>query len=161
MKKYLPLILLILIVVLHSCVFKSDDKRSLLKVFPLSPYTDTVKFDKDEDVGPERKNGIKIKYFIINESVDYTELTKDRITDFIRDSLQKDTKRYRAIYFTFYKKGHSLDKDYQQTAADPLANYLNNKFAEYEYINGKLFNFDFYKDGAYYEPPTTNEEASN
>ncbi len=33
MKKYLPLILLILTVVLHSCVFKSDDKRSLIKIF--------------------------------------------------------------------------------------------------------------------------------
>ena len=159
-KHFYSLILLISISVIYSCNLKTS-RRNLINIYPLSPYTDSVKFDKDEDVGKERKNGIKIKYYIINESVDYSELTKDRIKDFIRDSLHKELKRYQAVYFTFYKKGGGLDRNFQQTADNKLLSYKDNKFAEFEYINGQLFNFDFYKNGEYYVPPVINEEANS
>ena len=161
MKKYFyPLIFFVFAIAIYSCTLKAS-RRNLIKIYPLSPYIDSVKFDKDEDVGKERRNGIKTKYYIINESVDYSELTKDRIKDFIRDSLHNDLKRYPAIYFTFYKKGSGLDRDFQQTAGDKLVDHKDNKFAEFEYINGQLFNFDFYRDGTYYEPPVINEEANS
>jgi len=159
-KNFYPLVLLALISIIYSCTLKTT-RRNLIKIYPLSPYTDSVKFDKDEDVGKERRNGIKIKYYIINENVDYSELTKDRIKDFIRDSLHNELKRYPAVYFTFYKKGSGLDRDFQQTVDNKLLSYKDNKFAEFEYINGQLFNFDFYKDGAYYEPPVINEESNS
>jgi hypothetical protein len=160
-KNFYPITLLILItIIFYSCTLKTN-RRNLIKIYPLSPYTDSVKFDKDEDVDKERRNGIKIKYYIINENVDYSELTKDRIKDFIRDSLHNELKRYPAVYFTFYKKGSGLDRDFQQTTDNKLLNYRNNKFAEFEYINGQLFNFDFYKNGAYYEPPVINEESNS
>ncbi|OCX51335.1 hypothetical protein BEL04_14995 [Mucilaginibacter sp. PPCGB 2223] len=162
MRKYFYLFtLFVFIITVYSCTLKAS-RRNLIKIYPLSPYIDSVKFDKDEDVGKERRNGIKIKYYLINESVDYTELTKDRIKDFIRDSLHNELKRYPAVYFTFYKKGSGLDRDFQQTADNKLAtNYKDNKFAEFEYINGQLFNFDFYKDGEYYVPPVINEESNS
>lgn len=161
MKRYFyPVILVMLIAVAYSCNLKTT-RRNLIQIYPLSPYTDSVKFDKDEDVGKERRNGIKIKYYIINENVDYSELTKDRIKDFIRDSLRNEVKRYPAVYFTFYKKGSGLDRDFQQTADNKLLSYKDNKFAEFEYIGGQLFNFDFYKNGAYYEPPVINEDANS
>ncbi|WP_448699803.1 hypothetical protein ACFGVR_22055 [Mucilaginibacter sp. AW1-3] len=162
MKRYFyPVILFTLITIVYNCTLKTT-RRNLIKIYPLSPYTDSVKFDKDEDVGKERKNGIKIKYYIINENVDYSELTKDRIKDFIRDSLHNELKRYPAIYFTFYKKGSGLDRDFQQAAGNMLvSNFKDNKFAEFEYINGQLFNFDFYKNGVYYEPPVINEESNS
>jgi len=158
-KNFYHIALFAVITVIYSCTLK-ETKPGLIKIYPLSPYIDSVKFDKDEDVGKERRNGIKIKYYIINESVDYTDLTKERIKDFIRDSLRLDLKRYSAIYFTFYKKGSGLDREFQQTADNTLASYKDNKFAEFEYINGQLFNFDYYKDGAYYEPPVTNQETA-
>ncbi len=159
MKKTYLLLLLTLPILIYSC--SRSGKHSLVQVYPLSPYLDSVTFSKDEDVSPERKAGIKIKYFIIDENIDYTELSKSRLQDFIRDSLNRDYNKYKAIYFTFYKSSSSLDKDFKQTSANKLSSYNNDKFAEFEYINGKLFNFDFYKDGAYYEPPTTNENAAN
>lgn len=144
-----------------ACGCASDTtRRELIKIYPVSPFIDSVKFDKDEDVGKERKNGIKIKYYIINENVDYTELTKDRIKDFIHDSLSIDLKKYPAIYFTFYKKGSGLDRNFQQTAENKLVSYKDNKFAEFEYINGQLFNFDYYKNGDYYEPEVVNAGAN-
>jgi len=161
MRKYFyPLTFFVFVTAVYSCTLKTS-RRNLIKIYPLSPYTDSVKFDKDEDVGKERRNGIKIKYYIINENVDYSELTKDRIKDFIRDSLRNELKRYPAVYFTFYKKGSGLDRDFQQTATDKLVDHKDNKFAEFEYISGQLFNFDFYKDGVYYEPPVTNEESNS
>jgi len=159
MKKYYLFLLLAVLTVVYSCNTKT--RRDMIRISPLSPFTDSVKFDKDEDVGKERKDGIKIKYYIINESVDYTELTKDRIKDFIRDSLHNITARYQAVYFTFYKKGSGLDQDFQQTPGAKLVDtYKDNKFAEFEYINGQLFNFDFYKNGEYYVPPVINEDAN-
>lgn len=158
-RSFYPVALFTIMTIAYGCADKKS-RPALIKIYPLSPYADSVKFDKDEDVGKERRNGIKIKYYLINESVDYTDLTKDRIKDFIRDSLRNDLKRYPAIYFTFYKKGWDLSRDFQQTANNTLASHKDNKFAEFEYINGQLFNFDYYKDGVYYEPPVTNGETA-
>src|SRR5471030_305840 len=140
-KNFYPITLLILITIIYSCTLKTT-RLNLIKIYPLSPYTDSVKFDKDEDVGKERRNGIKIKYYVINESVDYSELTKDRIKDFIRDSLRNELKKYPAVYFTFYKKGSGIDRDFRKTADNNLLSHKDNKFAEFEFINGQLFNFD-------------------
>jgi hypothetical protein len=144
---YLP-ILFILITLAYSC--STPGKRNIVQVYPLSPYLDSVTFSKDEDVSSERKSGIKIKYFIIDENMEYSELSKSRLQDFIRDSLKREYTEYKAVYFTFYKPSSSLDKDFKQTAANKLTNHNNDKFAEFEYINGKLFNFVFYKECAYY-----------
>jgi hypothetical protein len=159
MKKSYVFVILLLAGIIFAFKYFTK-RRDEIRIYPLSPYADSIKFTKDEDVSNERRNGIQIKFYVIEENVEYNQQAKDKMDAYITKYLRKELKTHPAIYFTFYKEASGLDRDSQHTLADLNNNHLKDKFAEYEYINAKLFNFDFYKNGEYYEP-NAGEDPNN
>ena len=159
MKKILLTAAVIIAVVIlgFNYLKKQHDE---IRIYPLSPYADSIKFSKDEDVSTERRNGIQIRFFVFDNDPAYTPASKNKMDAYITKYLHKELKQHKAIYFTFYKATPLLDKDSQHTLADLEKNHKQDKFAEYEYLNAKLYNFDFYKNGEYYEP-TAADDADN
>ncbi|EHQ24441.1 hypothetical protein [Mucilaginibacter paludis] len=147
MNKILPFLFLALSGIISSC----QQKRTAFDIHPLSPYTDVVKIKKD-DIGSNGPTLIKTQYYIVNESADYTEKTKNRLQNFIEINLSRDVAHNQTIYFTFYTGGLTFTKNTTQTKNDLITGHAKDKLAEFEYVNGKLYNFDFYKDGTYYSP---------
>jgi hypothetical protein len=154
-KGYIVLFLITAMVFFAFNYFKK--RKTEIRVYPLSPYTDSIKFSKDEDVSNERRNGIQIRYYLFDNDEDYSKESKDKMDIYITKYLRKEIKSHPAIYLTFYRTGDSLDKDGHYTSRELNNNHLKEKYAEYEYINAKLFNFDFYKNGRYYVPPPVED----
>jgi len=154
MKKFLYAFLIVLFAGVIFGFNYLKRRKEEIRIYPLSPYADSIKFTKDEDVSRERRNGIQIRFFLFDNDADYSPMSKDKMDVYIVKYLRKELKEHKAIYFTFYKST-TLDQDGRYTLNDLNKTHLADKYAEYEYINGKLFNFDFYKDGEYYEPPPT------
>jgi hypothetical protein len=156
MKKiYISSVLIIAAIIFSFNYFKK--RKSEIRIYPLSPYTDSIKFSKDEDVSRERRNGIQIRFYAFEDDPEYTPESKAKMDAYIAKYLRKEIKEHPAIYLTFYRGVSLLDKDSHHTADDLNNNHLKDKFAEYEYINAKLFNFDFYKNGQYYELPPAED----
>ncbi|MBW4889339.1 hypothetical protein KXQ82_06410 [Mucilaginibacter sp. HMF5004] len=150
----------LIILAVFFCFTYLKNRKNEIRIYPLSPYTDSIKFLKDEDVSHERRNGIQIRFYVF-ENADYTQKSKDKMDAYIAKYLRKEIKDHPAIYFTFYKETPFLDKDSHLTLFSLNKDHLKDKFAEYEYINAKLFNFDFYKDGEYYIPPPEEDDTNN
>lgn len=148
MKKNLTVLVLSLAALLSNC----KQKQNEFNIAPLSPYSDVIKLTKD-DVGSTVQTVIKTHYYLVNESVDYTEKSKNRLQNYIETKLKADIAANKSIYFTFYKGSFALSKNSTPTKSELSTTYANNKLAEFEYIDGKLYNFDFYKDGKYYTSP--------
>lgn len=144
MKRLYYLITITLL--LYSCQPKHGEYR----IYPLSPFTDSVTFAKDEDISQNLRSGIKIQYYIIDEKMERNEKSRLRIQAFIESRLKQDIKKAKAIYFTFYTGSFTFNKNSIQSKSELLSKHIDDKFAEFEYINGKLHNFDLYKDGTYY-----------
>jgi hypothetical protein len=159
MKKVYVFLILIVAAIIFSFNYLQKRKTEI-RIYPLSPYTDSIKFSKDEDVSRERRNGIQIRYYVFDDDCDYSKMSKDKMDQYIVKYLRKEIKDHPAIYFTFYKMTGDLDKDGHYTSKELNNTHLKDKYAEYEYINTKQFNFDFYKDGAYYQPPP-NDDPNN
>lgn len=152
MKKYVLAFSVVLCTLICGC----EQKRGEYKIYPLSPFSSQVTFSKDEDIGSEMRAGLKTQYYLVDEDVNYTDHTKLRLQDFIQTKLGQDINNNKAIYFTFYKGTFTFSRNSVQTKEQLESDHANDKFAEFEYKDGKFYNFDFYKDGTYYEPPVTN-----
>jgi hypothetical protein len=153
--------LLVSIVVLCTIICSCEQKRSEFKIYPLSPYSDVIQFSKDEDISKDMRSGLKTQYYIVDESIDYTDKTKNRLQNFIEMNLKSDINGNKSIYFTFYKGGFSFNRNSIQTKDQLVNDHANDKLAEFEYVDGKLYNFDFYKDGSYYTPPVEDKGQSD
>ena len=147
--------ILLLAALIFGCHFHKNGNH--LNVVPLSPYNDVLTFSKDEDVSAERKDGVKIKYYLIDDDVEWTPEFQNKLQNYVLTDLKQEINDNKAIYFTFYKSSSDLNTDSKPDKASLLKDHLNDKFAEIEYLNGKLYNFDFFKDGAYYKPSVENE----
>ena len=157
-KRIPPFLVSILVVVstlFNAC--KHGNRNGLLNANPLSPYTDSITFSKDEDVSAERRNGIKIKYFAIDEDVSYGLKFQNKLQDFIELAHKNDIVTNQAIYFTFYKTSADLDKDGKYSKQELITKHLNDKFAEFEYLGGKVYNVEYYKNGTYFTPDNSEE----
>lgn len=148
MKKTVTFIILSCAII-SSC----EQKRSEYKIYPLSPFSSEIDLGKGGDLDKEIQTSIKTQYYIDDEDVDLTARTKVRLQDFIKEKLGADINNNKAIYFTFYKGSFTFSRNSVQTKEELETNHANDKLAEFEYKNGKLYNFDFFKNGTYYEQP--------
>jgi hypothetical protein len=147
----LPVFITLTILFLFSAC-KRHGSGTMLDASPLSPFTDDIKYSKDEDVGPERKDGIKIQFYAIDEDVKFSRKFQIRIEEFIEKAHRADITENKAIYFRFYKTSSALDKDGKYTKEELESKHLDDKFADFEYLGGKLYNVEFFKKGQYYTP---------
>lgn len=145
----------VLAFIISSCAIISGcgQKRGEYKIYPLSPFTSELKLGKGGDLDKEIQTDIKTQYYIDDEDIDLTDRTKVRLQDFIKEKLGADVNNNKAIYFTFYKGTFTFSRNSVQTKEELETNHANEKLAEFEYKDGKLYNFDFFKDGTYYEQP--------
>ncbi len=146
MKRLFYALTIVTIAILQSCHAGHGE----FKIYPLSPFTDSVTFSKDEDVSKDLRSGIKIKYYVIDEEMDRNDRYRLRLQAYIETRLKEEITKSRAIYFTFYKGSFAFNKNSTLTKPDLLSKHADDKFAEFEYINGKLYNYDLYKNGTYF-----------
>jgi hypothetical protein len=149
MKKVLYTTFILFCTIIYSCA----PPKGEYKIYPLSPFTYEQKFSKDEDINKDFSSGLKTQYYIVDEDVDLTDKTRLRLKDFIETKLGADLANNKAIYFTFYKGTFTFSRNSVQTKEQLETEHAEQKLAEFEYRDGKLYNFDFFKDGAYYEQP--------
>jgi hypothetical protein len=147
MKKPLLALLIVLCAIIYGC----EQKRDEFKIYPLSPFNSTVTLGKNGDIDKDIQMELKTQYYLVDEDVDLTDRTKVRLEDFIKQKLGQDINNNKAIYFTFYKGTFTFSRNSVQTKEQLETDHAMDKLAEFEYKNGKLYNFDFFKDGAYYE----------
>jgi hypothetical protein len=136
----------LLVIILVSC----HRQHGEYKIYPLSPFTDAVIIKNRPAAGQEFIPQIKTYFYIVEESTDLTDKTRVRLENFIITHMQKEIHSNRAIYFTFYKGGLTFGRNSTQTKTQLNIDHANDKLAEFEYKDGKLYNFDFYKNGTYY-----------
>ncbi len=149
MKKTLLAFIIVLCTIIYGC----EPKKNEFKIYPLSPFSSQINLGKGGDLDKEILPEIKTQYYLVDEDIDLTDKTKLRLQDFITQKLGADINNNKAIYFTFYKGTFSFSRNSVQTKEELETKHSNDKIAEFEYKNGKLYNFDFYKDGTYYEQP--------
>lgn len=145
--------LLACIILLTTMIYGCEQKRNEFKIYPLSPFSSVVDLGKGGDLDKDIQPTIKTQYYLVDEDVDLTDKTRVRLQDFINQKLGQDINNNKAIYFTFYKGTFTFSRNSVQTKEELETNHAEQKLAEFEYKDGKLYNFDFYKDGVYYDPP--------
>ncbi|MEO6523979.1 MAG: hypothetical protein ABIN91_20010 [Mucilaginibacter sp.] len=142
-----------LVIVLCTIFCSCEPKRGEYKIYPLSPFSTQVDLGEGGDLDKDIQTNIKTQYYLVDEDVDLTDKTKVRLQDFIKEKLGADINNNKAIYFTFYKGTFTFSRNSVQTKEELEANHADQKLAEFEYKDGKLYNFDFFKNGTYYEQP--------
>jgi hypothetical protein len=147
MKKTLLFLTFALLILFYGCSPKPNE----FKIYPLSPFSSQVDLGQGGDLDKDIQTKIKTQYYLVDEDVDLTDKTKVRLQDFIKQKLGADINSNKAIYFTFYKGTFSFSRNSVQSKEDLETNHAKDKLAEFEYKNGQLYNFDFYKDGTYYQ----------
>ena len=145
--------LLALILALSTLIYGCEQKRNEFKIYPLSPFSSDMSLGKGGDIDKDIQTELKTQYYLVDEDVDLTDRTKTRLQDFINQKLGQDINNNKAIYFTFYKGTFTFSRNSVQTKEQLETEHAQDKLAEFEYKNGKLYNFDFFKDGTYYEQP--------
>ncbi|RKR82993.1 hypothetical protein BDD43_3193 [Mucilaginibacter gracilis] len=151
MKKNLLFFISILCTIVCSC----EENKKEFKIYPLSPFSSQVSFAKDQEISNQANATLKTQYYIVDEDVDFTDRTKIRLENYIKEKLSQDISNNKAIYFTFYKGSFSFTKNSVQTKDELEKDHAVDKLAEFEYKDGKLYNFDFYKEGSYYQEQPT------